>query len=389
MLIILLTASGLVSFFPTSARIPVAADTVRIVSWNVSWLGHPDFPPVDDALQVQNVGRVLDLLQADIYALQEVSSETAFQELLRKLGGSFGGLLGRANGDQRLGIIYRTSIFRPIDVPHELASDADYFAGRPPLVIRGILDVGSEAVRVTLVNVHLKAFSDADAYERRRRSVERLIAFLAAEPPGTALIVTGDFNDESIASTSEGRSSSLEPFQRDSSYVVASRELEEAGSFTYCSTKTCDVGSMLDHFVVATGRQPISAASSISSHVLDLVPDYVRSTSDHLPIMLSLAGPNDVSDPRLEGSAFVEAVYPNPFSGQLTILVRASEYESTVNLVDILGRIRYTRRLPPSHSHSRVEVDGNGFADGLYFVRTQSHHGTDVHGVVHVRSSGR
>ena len=339
---------------------------LKLVTWNVSWLGHPAFPPADDERQLHNVVQVLRTLDADAIALQEIASEEAFREIIRSLGSGFGGILGSSSGDQRLGVVFRTSSFRVFSVTDEVfRSEDDLFGGRPPLVVRA--HIGSEGHQspLTLIVVHLKAFGDATSYERRLRSIEKLKAYLETVLLDLPVIIVGDFNDATTFSTAVDRSSSLRPFLNDPSYEVTTATLERAGAVSYCGTTDCSAGSMLDHIIVRRGSLDWTTSPAVAASLLQDLPDFVSSTSDHLPVQLTLTRAPTL---QVQPSIAFGMVYPNPFADELVVEVPSALHTTIVQLVDPLGRLLETRTIDASSTSTTVQMDATLLPGGVYFL---------------------
>ena len=56
-----------------------------IVTWNVEWFGDPSNGPDDDNLQMQNAKTLIETIDADLYALQEISNANLFESLVANL----------------------------------------------------------------------------------------------------------------------------------------------------------------------------------------------------------------------------------------------------------------------------------------------------------------
>lgn len=358
----------------------------RVVSWNVSWLGHPTFPPADDERQIENVLRVLRANGADAYALQEVSSISAFRRIVQALGPEYSGIVAPRGGDQRLALIFRSDSSRLLSASDAPLEGADYFfAGRPPLFVRMSVAVGTDTYEILLVVVHLKAFADPESYERRLRSVALLKANLDAQEPGTRIILTGDFNDLVERSTAIDRDSPLRAMRLDTvRYLFATAAFEQTSVNTYCASPTCSEGAAFDHFVLSRTLTSWSPDVRPLSAVLDEVADFVTSTSDHLPVSLTMTIP-DTSVPRASRQVAIEAAFPNPFDHGLTLELASGAGPAVVRLVDILGRVRASETVPPSERTQTLQFSGATLDSGPYLIRVSTSRASDSRIVMRVR----
>ncbi|HEX7072338.1 MAG TPA: endonuclease/exonuclease/phosphatase family protein [Rhodothermales bacterium] len=344
--------------------------TLRIVTWNTTWLAHPDFPPVDDAAQVANAIRTLRAIPADVFILQEIASPQAFQALVEGLGSGYSGILARTGDELRMGLIYRTESSRVDWVSEEpLWEQAFDFADRPPLFVR--LRFASSEETLLLILVHLKAYADEQSFERRLRAVEALKATLDAERPGHA-VVAGDFNDGIARSIAPGRDSPLRSFRLDSlRYVIPTARLESAGENTFCASATCAQGGTFDHFILTASLNAWQPQVRRVDGVLDLLPGFVASTSDHLPVLLTLRPPVEVGV-RLTGGVVLESVYPNPFSDGFTVRYSIEEPAVTFELVDVLGRVQFSVVGREFGSEATMRLETGRIPAGVYVLRART-----------------
>ena len=374
----LLVASG-VAAQPTNDP-----DQLRIITWNVSWLGHPDYPPADDVRQVERVGDVLRKQAADLYALQEIGSVRAFEAVIEALGGRYSGILTQRTAGQRLGVIYRNEVLRQLsatDAP--LAGDSYVFAGRPPLFARFALRGAGEGNQLLIVILHLKAFADLESYERRLRAIELLKSHLDNEPVNTRLVVLGDFNDTLRESIAAERDSPLRLFRRDSlRYRVATAGLEDVAGYTYCASSACDAGAVFDHVILSASLDAWTPVARRVDEAMHRTPDFVSTTSDHLPVALSLVPP---APPRmrLPGHLAFEAVYPLPFSRRLEVDVSSGRFPVEVEMIDLFGRT--VKRVALQGAPARHTFDAGRLPAGTYVLRARTTDATAVRVVVKLR----
>src|SRR5262245_55403804 len=125
------------------------ATTLDIASWNIEWFGDTGNGPTNEALQLQNAAAVISGANMDIWGVAEIVSLTQWNSLKSQLPG-YAGFIAKEpnvvngatyysdfnNGEQNVGILYKTSIATAPDARVILTSNNDDFAGRPPLQVR-------------------------------------------------------------------------------------------------------------------------------------------------------------------------------------------------------------------------------------------------------------
>lgn len=352
--------------------------TLDVATWNIEWFGHPGLDPADDDQQVANVADIMLGTGIDIWALQEITDNARFEELLTQLGPDWAGLLGSIpafNRTQRLAYVWNTQVTSLRQSTHILQSSDFYFAGRPPLKATFDVTIEGEALRLTLINVHMKAGGDQDDYERRLVAAARVkvhIDFTALDTEPVLFI--GDFNDELEASIYRRNESPYAPFLEDSDgFSALSLPLEQAGLATHLG------GSTLDHIVASNEMVDRYIPSSMDRMASLLsVNGFGSRTSDHLPVFasFSLTALPVGLEPLPETSAApgdpnTLSLFPNPASARLTLeLASIGQSEARVLVYDVLGRaVLEPIILPPAQTN--LSLDVTGLAPGVYFVRTE------------------
>jgi len=283
---------------------PVGSDsTFDVATWNVEWFGHVERGPADEELQLRRAAHVIRGLDVDLWAVQEIVDPEHFARLIEALPGYAGFLaadpsvrLGRDfysdfNGEeQKVGVLYRTEavVVRSAAV---ILTEHDFdFAGRPPLRlevhVRGgaLGGVDGEGIDATVVVLHAKSGADPDSYARREAASAALKAHLDAEAPARPIWILGDFNDDVDVSILEERPSPYRNFVDDPlRWFIPTAALSEAGI-----TASLGYPDLIDHHFVSTALRLLHLpGSSAVPPLLQAVPDFRETTSDHLPVVSS------------------------------------------------------------------------------------------------------
>ncbi|MGA9749594.1 MAG: endonuclease/exonuclease/phosphatase family protein [Nocardioides sp.] len=212
---------------------------MKVATWNLENLftpGDPDGPPDQEtyAAKLAGLAGLIDELDPDVLAVQEVGSPEALADLVDRLDGSWQHALADPDGRGiRVGVITR----RPVEEAEQVSDLPARIGpvrvddsgttlstmGRPALRVRVLDDTGAT---LDVVSVHLKSkllsfpggrFSPRDEDERARYGVyalHRRAAEAAAvrtfvtdhlddEGRDRALVVAGDLNDEPLAATTQ------------------------------------------------------------------------------------------------------------------------------------------------------------------------------------------
>lgn len=260
-------------------RYPAYGAPLAVLTWNVAWLGDDQNGPGDEARQLALVSEALQLADADVIALQEVSSAASAAMLERALPGHALELASYRQA-QKLALLYRRDRLELLE--RRAVSGLDD-AGRPPLELRLRTPDDRELIAIA---VHAKAGGDARSHAIRARFAAGLAGYLAQHHAGRDVIVLGDFNDRFTASTVEGLRSPYEPVVAGGAYVAATAVLERGREH---STRW---GATVDHIVLSralAARLIEGSVESLRDELLARHADFFEAASDHAPVALALA----------------------------------------------------------------------------------------------------
>ncbi len=338
--------------------IPITNDHFTVVNWNVEFFGAPKYGPANDSLQVSNVAYVINNIQPDIVALQEVSNNNAFNTLLNNIPGYEGRCSSRYSYSydtdddfppQKLCFVYKSSTVKVIrekilfrDLFDEHPSDM-FSSGRLPY----LLEIRASGHRIFLINLHAKSGVDDSDLIRRVSDAAILKDSLDAYYSDKELILLGDFNDDLDESIVARHESPYAGFITDSNYSCITKPLSEAG---WHSTISYD--DMIDHQVVSSTLADFFVDVSILN-VVAMIPRYGSTTSDHLPLISEfnfdiVTAVDDMPKPIL---------YPNPTNNELWFPTNAN-----ITVVNSVGNIIIKKE----GAHPPISL--GEYAPGLYLV---------------------
>ncbi|HEU4726662.1 MAG TPA: lamin tail domain-containing protein [Kofleriaceae bacterium] len=271
------------------------ATTLDIASWNLEWFGDPSNGPSNEALQLSNVRDVIGGTDFDLWGLEEVVSTTQFNSLVSQLPGYAGFVAndpfvvdGAAfysdfnNGEQKVGILYKTSIVTVQSAAVILTQHDFDFGGRPPLEIKLRATINGATQDMVVIVMHAKCCSDTDSYQRRLDASSALKAYLDATYPTQKVWVIGDWNDDVDTSITAGQASPYQNFVTDGArYTVQTKVLSDAGI-----ASTVNFPDTIDHHMNTNDAATTYVAGSAEVYRVDsFVPGYGTTTSDHFPVL--------------------------------------------------------------------------------------------------------
>ena len=279
---------------PRFATVPAqgTATTLDVGNWNIEWYGDVNNGPTDETLQQSNVHDVIAGADVDVWGLEEVVSQTAWNNLKAGLPGYAGVLSSDANvtngaayytsTEQKVAVLYKTSVATFVSAKLVCtASDYD-FAGRPPLEVTLDVSVNGASERLVVIVLHNKAFNDATSWQRRQNASVCLKSYLDTTYPTQKVMVVGDWNDDTDTSITVGSPTPFANFINDPArYTFPTKALSDAHI-----ASTVSYPDFIDH-QLATNEQMADYVAS-SAHVLradQYITSYGTTTTDHYPVI--------------------------------------------------------------------------------------------------------
>jgi len=298
------------------------SQTFDIVTYNLEFFGtdvkdasNVEFGPTDDALQVANVTTVMQTLGADIFAVEEIADDNAFNQLVTNLAGYDKIVSNRWSYSfnppeatfppQKIGFIYNTSTVQVVSsrvmfgemydaiqagtvtLPSYPGGTSSSFwsSGRLPFMVTFDVTIKGVKRRIRMIDIHSKSGSAQADYDRRKYDVKVLHDSLAAHYPHDNIVLLGDFNDDVDSSILTGAESSYKVFVDDAvNFKVLTYPLSQTGAGSFPSSN-----SFLDHIIISDELANAYVTNSTAiEDARNFISNYVNTTSDHLPVSTRL-----------------------------------------------------------------------------------------------------
>ena len=371
----------------TGSSLP-KTETFDVVTYNLDFFGsdNPSNGPVDNALQIENAAKVMNKMDADVYAVQEVSSEAAIDALIQKLninGKTFDKTVSPiwsyswdptsdpSFPPQKLVVIYNTQtvtlkktrvMFKefydelvagtktlanyplPASNPPKRPSTGFFSSGRLPYVVTLETNLNGVKNEIKIVDVHARANSGSDGttYTRRKYDNQVFKDSLDAYYPNDNLIILGDYNDDvKISVFGTNNPSTYENFVTDTSnYKALTLGISQAGATSYFNFNP---PSFLDHIMISNELfdQYINNSTAVYDPRADIV-DYIGTTSDHGPVIARFNLKQDVlSTPDfITTNGFYVKAHPNPVTDVANVSVKTTtDRNLKLRFYDISGHL--------------------------------------------------
>ena len=262
--------------------------TMEVVTWNIEHF------PKNLSLTVEYTVQIMRGLNADIYALQEIESNSYFEDVISTLNiddpeNTWDGYRATsAYYSINLAYIYKSNQLQ-IDDIYEIYQDDWYAFPRSPLV----MELSFNGNDLIVINNHLKAGGDSDDEARRLEACQKLDTYISENWPNIEVLLVGDLNDD----ITEPENSNVfwsfinEPLE----YDFTDMEIAE-GSSVYWSYPSWP--SHLDHILITNELFDEFSLEDSDIQVLRIDElldggwsEYDNNVSDHRPVGLKLDFP--------------------------------------------------------------------------------------------------
>ncbi|HEX2076589.1 MAG TPA: lamin tail domain-containing protein [Longimicrobium sp.] len=266
--------------------------TLDVAGWNIEWFGSTTNGPGNESLQASNARDIISGTDFDIWGVAEITDQAAWNSLESSLTGYTGFLAGESvvtsgstyysSTEQKVGILYKSSLATLVGARIILtAYDAD-FAGRPPLEVKLNVTLNGVTEQVVVIVLHMKAFDDVPSWQRRQNASNALKSYLDTTYPTQKVIVVGDWNDDVDTSITAGQASPYQNFVDDAAdYAFPTRALSLAGV-----SSTTSYSDMIDHHLNTNELYATLVPGSTEVYRVDsYISSYDASTSDHYPVL--------------------------------------------------------------------------------------------------------
>jgi len=294
------------------------SETFDITTWNIEWFGDENNSPAagsanSDQVQKDSVKAVLLEIDADVFAVEEITDTTLFVQMVSEMPGyahyisNYVSYPSSAGEKQHVAFIYKTSTVQPIfneskpllasihpyynggdgSALVNYPSDADrfYASGRLPYMLVVNATINGVTKKLNIVDIHARANSGSDSqnrYDMRKYDVEVLKDSLDTYYSDANVILLGDYNDdvdETVADITSTISSYVEYVNDSGNYFIPTAILSEGGYRSYVFNN-----DVIDHIAVSNELQAdvVDGSARVGYEFYDT--DYAYTASDHMPV---------------------------------------------------------------------------------------------------------
>ena len=259
-------------------------DDLDVMTWNIEWF------PKNGQVTIDYVSQIIDVLDIDVLAIQEVDDISAFNQVVNGLE-NYAGYL-ESSWFAGLAYIYNTQTVE-INNIYEIYTSSPYWSPFPrsPMV----MDMDFMNENYIIINNHFKCcgddnmnLNDDDDEETRRYIASNLLKeYVDNYFPDSNVIILGDLNDELIDNPDDNVFQMiLDDFEN---YLFTDMDIAQGNSngWSYPSWP-----SHLDHILITNelfDNDPYVEVIRIDDFMDGGFSQYDQNISDHRPVALKLA----------------------------------------------------------------------------------------------------
>lgn len=343
--------------------------TFEVITWNLERF------PKNDQQTINYISQIIEALDVDFIAVQEINNITAFNQLVNALPGYNGYVEKIIDEYDGLAILYKPDVIT-INAIERIYSTSPYWNTFPraPMVI----DLTYNNQQIYIIDNHLKCCGDntlnlsatTDEEYRRYEAVNLLKSYIDTNLQNENVIVLGDLNDEL---TDTQNNNVFQNILDDAAHYLFTDYDIASGNNSDWSYPSWP--SHLDHILIT--NELFDAFALPSSNIQTIKVDtflpggfteYDTNVSDHRPVALKLTLDSNLGTEDLSFNKTPSLTnYPNPFSFETTFRFSSANSNYRFEVVNMLGQTVFSKYI--DQGQSAFKWHPNGLSHGVYFAR--------------------
>jgi len=340
--------------------------TFEVLTWNIEHF------PKRGQITVDNVTQIIEALDVDLLAIQEVKDTVEFNNMVKSLD-KYEGYL-ESSWFAGLAYIYKTDVIQINDI-YEIYTTSPYWSPFPrsPMV----MDMIVNEEQVFVINNHFKCCGNGkldtgnrdDEENRRFRASSLLKEYIDENLSDRNVILLGDLND---ILTDDQANNVFQMFMDDpENYLFADAEIarENTGDWSYPTWP-----SHLDHMLITNelfdefeSDGSLIETLKIEQFISGGWEIYDNNISDHRPVGLKLEFNRVPSSTSLFSTSGNFYSFPNPMRSEATFSFDALKEKARIDIFNVSGQLVFSEHIPGGRTSLVWHADK--MPGGVYFAR--------------------
>lgn len=340
--------------------------TLEIVTWNIEWF------PKNGTTTVDSVRQIIEALDADVVACQEIGDTNVWKQMVASMPDYE--TFFQTNWYAGLAYLYKPSAVEIIDY-YEIYETSPYWNNFPRAP--KVLEIRVQNHDFIIINNHLKCCGNGilsygvtnDEENRRYEAMNLLKEYIDVNFPTKNVLVVGDLNDE--LTDDESHNVFQNVLGDIFNYKFADMELAETSPFVWSYPSW---PSHLDHIMITNelfDEFESSSAVVETIRIGDFLQGgfayYDNNISDHRPVAFKFDVNSNTTSTQSQLSSNTVAIYPNPATTNVSIKLKKSVTNGTVDIYNWNGQL-----LKSSKIHQNTTIDISDLITGVYTLRIQT-----------------
>ncbi len=345
--------------------------TFEVMTWNL------EFFPTNGQTTLDYVSQIIQALEVDVIAVQEIDDYQKFIELLEGLDGWEG--IAINSGYLNLGYIYNSEFVQMSSI-YQIYPDKSRELPRKPLIMEIIFN-GNEYI---LINNHLKCCGDgimnsADPWDEETRRYDACVLideYIEANFPDKNVILLGDLND--LLTDNESNNVFQVFIDDPENYLFTDMAIAEGSSsnWSYPSWP-----SHIDHLMISNelfdefnDEASVITTIKIDDYLEGGFWEYEQNVSDHRPVAFKfMPQPGSAGFGGFNQNTKYLHITPNPFREKTTITFDSFDENTVIQIFNFSGQLIEDAKL--EKGQSSFDWFANGHLPGIYYISLKTNNG--------------
>lgn len=342
-------------------------NTFEVMTWNIESF------PKNGQTTIDYTSQIIEALDVDFIAIQEINNETNFNQLKTDLT-NYSGFIESTDYDG-LAFLYKANTIQ-INYVYRIFETSDYWNTFPraPMVI----DITYNNQQLFIINNHLKCCGDgyldsgntADEEYRRYQALSLLKSYIDTNLANENVILLGDLNDS--LSDRENNNVFQNLIDDSSNYFFTDYNIAN-GTNTEWSYPSWP--SHLDHILITNElfdefQLPSATIETIKidNYLSGGFSEYDENVSDHRPVALKLTIDSNLGIDNVVKNESVNLTnYPNPFNYETTFSFKNTTGNVEILIYNTLGQMVYTS--PIINGQTKFKWKSKNLSNGIYYAK--------------------